>query len=220
MRLLPRDATNTEDPMRPFAPVRLSIVATLLAASPALAGPPWISIEYPANPYDAGTRGALLTLHTYHHGVPLDGAVSARAEAMVDGVRRSIPLVVRATGRPGVYAVSGELPAGGTWVITSTMGEPGSTARASALLALDAERRVVGLTVPLRRSGQWITPREATAADVDALLGRGRGVAATSGRDDGRALPAAAAVAGLGLLACAPALRRRRRAAAAADAQV
>jgi len=38
----------------------LAALATALVAAPApaLAGPPWISIELPANPYDRSTRAA------------------------------------------------------------------------------------------------------------------------------------------------------------------
>ena len=44
----------------------LALLLTLSAA----AGPPWISIEYPANPLDPETRGALVVVRTYHHEAP------------------------------------------------------------------------------------------------------------------------------------------------------
>ncbi|HEX9106070.1 MAG TPA: hypothetical protein VF832_02550 [Longimicrobiales bacterium] len=194
--------------MRPLAPIRLALLATLVAAGPALAGPPWISIEYPANPYDAGTRGALLTLHTYHHGVPMDGVVSARAEGIVAGVRRTIAFTVRPTGRPGVWSVSGELPRGGTWVIASTMGE--GDGKATALLALEPDGRVAGVSVPIDQRGRWQVPREATAAEIDAML-RGAIASATPPMRTGSSGGGAAGLAGMSLLCLLPVLPRLRR---------
>src|SRR5690606_14581273 len=40
----------------------LPAALVLALATPALAGPPWISIEYPANPLDPATRGALMVI--------------------------------------------------------------------------------------------------------------------------------------------------------------
>ena len=40
---------------------------TTLLTLIALIGPPWISIEYPANPLDPSTRGGYLLVHTFHH---------------------------------------------------------------------------------------------------------------------------------------------------------
>ena len=51
-------------------PTRTAIAALaflLAATSIALAGPPWISIEYPANALDKETRGALALVRIYHH---------------------------------------------------------------------------------------------------------------------------------------------------------
>ena len=50
----------------------LAAVLTVSASSSALAGPPWISIEYPANPFDATSRGAFLTVRTYSPRFPID----------------------------------------------------------------------------------------------------------------------------------------------------
>ena len=47
----------------------LAAACAALFAAPALAkGPPWISIELPANPYDQTMRGAFLLVHAFHHG--------------------------------------------------------------------------------------------------------------------------------------------------------
>ena len=49
-------------------PLLVAAALTLLATTPAFAGPPWISIEIPANPYNSTTRGAFCLVRVYHHG--------------------------------------------------------------------------------------------------------------------------------------------------------
>ena len=59
----------------------LVTLASFVVAGLAAAGPPWIAIEYPANPHDPNTRGAFLTVRTYHHG---DLMSYAEAHATLD----------------------------------------------------------------------------------------------------------------------------------------
>ena len=55
-------------------------VLTLSVSSTALAGPPWIAIEYPANPFDQATRGGYLTVRTYHHGEIMSKTLTGPAD--------------------------------------------------------------------------------------------------------------------------------------------
>jgi hypothetical protein len=55
----------------------LGALAAALSTTPAVApsvrmGPPWISIEYPVNPYDSSTKDAFLVVHAFHHGNPMN----------------------------------------------------------------------------------------------------------------------------------------------------
>src|SRR5437868_1676283 len=68
----------------------LAAALSAFLAAPALAGPPWISIELPVNPYDESTRGAFLLVHEFHHGTPVSYIVTGTAEGIVNGERRSI----------------------------------------------------------------------------------------------------------------------------------
>ncbi|MGH7754148.1 MAG: hypothetical protein ACREN5_15185, partial [Gemmatimonadales bacterium] len=88
-----------------------------VAATPLLKGPPWISIEYPANPHDASTRDAFLLVHAFHHGTAVNFPVDGRAEGVQGGRRTSQPLTFAATSRTGVYALRKTWPAEGTWVM-------------------------------------------------------------------------------------------------------
>jgi len=88
--------------LRSFA---LVTALTLSAFSTALAGPPWIAIEYPANPFDRTSRDAFLTVRTYHHGDLMAKTVTGTAEGVVNGKRQSIPLDIRPGSQAGMYVV-------------------------------------------------------------------------------------------------------------------
>ena len=68
--------------------------ATGVTHDVAMFGGPWISIESPVNPYDEATRGSLFLVHTFHHGAKVDLPVTAKAEGLVDGQRKSVALTL------------------------------------------------------------------------------------------------------------------------------
>lgn len=147
----------------------LAALITVVAAGPALAGPPWISIEYPSNPFDAATRSALFVVHTYHHQTATSYRVTATADGIVDGKRVSVPLQVSTTSRTGVWAVSGTLPAKGSFVVTATLDDGPEKTHASVLVGL-ANGRLLSAMVPHDRREGWVIPREASRAELEAML--------------------------------------------------
>jgi hypothetical protein len=161
--------------LRSFA---LAAVVTLGASTPALAGPPWISIEYPANPFDATSRGAFLTVRTYHHREFQSKTVTGTAEGVVDGKRQSMPLDIRPGSQPGMYVVRWQRPATGRWVLVINSGTAG-VSEATAVVEISPSGGVAGVTVPTRAiGGGWISPRAVAKAEIDALL-EGRALAST-----------------------------------------
>jgi hypothetical protein len=156
----------------------LSLVATLVLASgaaPLLAGPPWISIEMPANPFDRASRGAFLLVHAFHHGTPMNFPVTGRAEGIVAGQRRTVPLRLVPTSRDGVYAVHNQWGSAGVWtlVLIVTQG-PGDVATALVDIASNGAVSAVRVPTTRHREGMDI-PRAVTAAEVEAgLRGRAR----------------------------------------------
>src|SRR6185503_20190641 len=105
--------------------IKLLALSTLLAVTAfAKFGPPWISIEYPGNPYAQDVKDAYLYVHAFHHGTATPNPVSGTAEGLVKGERRSITLTFENTQRTGVYALSKQWPADGMWtlVIGATQG--------------------------------------------------------------------------------------------------
>ena len=152
--------------------IKLLVLSTLLAATAFVkAGPPWISIEYPANPYAQDSRDAFLYVHAFHHGTPTEYPVSGTAEGMVKGDRRTVSLEFKTTSRPGVYALTKQWPSEGTWtlVLGVTQGN-GESNTAYALVELGASGQVTSVNVPTLKRNGYTMPAPIVMADIDAAL--------------------------------------------------
>ena len=189
--------------MRRHAFISALAFAGLLAATPAYAGPPWISVELPANPLDATTRGAFLLVHTFHHEIALRQYLEGRAEGMVNGKRVTVPLSFSTTSRDNVRALRKNWASEGTWVLVLTAGGPEG---ATALVGIGSDGEVHSIKVPSRSERGYTIPTKVTPADVDAALRQLVAMDAPSGRPAGLNLA-------IGLLLAMPAgamiLRRR-----------
>ena len=154
----------------PAHTLMLSATLTLTLAAAAYAGPPWISIELPANPHHATTRDATMLVRAYHHSNALNAALTGTAEGIVDGKRVSLPLELRRTNQVGVYAVNTPLPKGGTWILAVTVSES-ETSTATALVTVDPRGRIVAVEVPSSKSRDgWTVPRRVQKSDIEAAL--------------------------------------------------
>jgi len=163
------------------SPVRRSLFLTALAASVALAaaatpfaahhlaGPPWISIEYPANPLDPSTRGAYLLVHAFHHQIPMESEVSGTAEGLVGSERKSITLRFEKTGRTGVYALRKQWGDDGVWSLLISVGQHDSDP-AQALVELGADGSISSVRVPTTRQREWTIPRRITSQEIEQSL--------------------------------------------------
>jgi hypothetical protein len=159
--------------LRSFA---LITALTLSAFSTALAGPPWIAIEYPANPFDRASRDAFLTVRTYHHGDLMARTVTGTAEGVVNGRRQSMPLDIRPGSQAGMYVVRWQRPASGRWVLVINSGNQGIV-DATAVVEISPTGTVASISVPTRAIGNgWISPRPVAATEIDGLL-QGRALA-------------------------------------------
>ena len=152
--------------------IKLLAISTLLAATAfAKAGPPWISIEYPGNPYAQDVKDAFLYVHAFHHGTAVPNPVSGTAEGLVKGERRSVALKFVNTGRTGVYALARQWPSEGTWtlVIGATQGQ-GENNTAYAIVEIGAAGQVASVTVPTTRRNNYLVPALVSMADIDSAL--------------------------------------------------
>lgn len=158
---------------RHFAALALLALAAVPSVHARMAGgPPWLSIELPANPLDPSTRGAFLVVRTYHHDKSVPFPVEGRAEGMVNGVRKSLPLTFERTSTEGALALRKTWPSEGAWVLVIT-GMPGKGS-VTALVSIAEGGEVRQVRVPSRsvENGRWIVPEQVSAADVDAALNR------------------------------------------------
>jgi hypothetical protein len=141
----------------------------IAAPTPAPVGPPWISIEYPVNPYDPATRDAFLVVHAFHHGSPMAFPVSGTAEGLVNGQRRSITLDFQNASRTGEFALRKQWPDQGIWTLVIGVAQ-GPEDRVTAVVDLASDGQVARVTVPTRRENGWVIPANVAMAEVDAGL--------------------------------------------------
>ena len=153
----------------------LAALLTVTISGVALSGPPWIAIEYPVNPHDPNTRGAFMTVRTYHHGDLTAFEISGTAEGLVNGKRESARLDIRRLPQAGTYAVRWQKPANGSWAIVISTTRDGQH-MASALVDIDASGRVASVSVPSNpiENGRWQVPRRVSSSELEAAL-RGPG---------------------------------------------
>lgn len=142
-----------------------------VTAVAAMAGPPWISIEYPSNPLDPSARGGFVTVRTYHHADLMSYDISGTAEGVVNGRRVSNKLEIKRLAQAGTYVVNWKKPAAGNWVLLITTARDGHH-MATAVVKVDPSGRVAEVNVPFRtvENGRWVVPRAVAAAEVDAML--------------------------------------------------
>jgi hypothetical protein len=163
------EPTTVEDRM-PLRTLLLTASLTFVTASAAVAGPPWISVELPANPHHPSTRGAAFMIRAYHHSTSISVPVAGRAHGIVDGRRVTMPLDIRPTNQTGVFAVHTELPRNGAWVLAVTLTES-ADATATALVSVDGRGRIVAVDVPIDRPRDgWNVPRSVTDSDIESAL--------------------------------------------------
>ena len=153
--------------------MRKTILAVLILATAAFTkfGPPWISIEYPGNPYDQSAKDAFLFVHTYHHGTPVENPVSGTAEGIVRGERKTVSLEFKATSRPGVYSLARQWTPDGVWtlVIGGTQGG-GENNTAYAIVEIDRTGAVSSVRVPTIRKNNYTVPAPVVMKDIERAL--------------------------------------------------
>jgi hypothetical protein len=136
------------------------LMAVLALAALALAQGFTFAIGNAVASQDFRLKSAALALRTEGCSDPAKSQISATAEGLVNGARRSIALHVMPASKPGVYAVEQTWPPEGAWVVSLR----GTCAGESA-----------GAIIPfgpkgfIRDSAKFF-PRPGTAAEIDAAL--------------------------------------------------
>lgn len=146
----------------PFPEVMMLTTLFLLAT---LIGPPWISIEYPANPLDPTTRNAYLLVHSFHHQTEIQGAITGEALTWENGTRRAVTLRFESTSRTGVFKLNKQWSDGTPYVLRITAGSHGADG-ATALVSIDRQGVVTKVVVPSEPYRDFRVPRAPTEAEI------------------------------------------------------
>jgi len=147
-----------------------SVITVLVAAIPALAGgPPSFSFHAPST----ADAKAVLVVHAYSCHMPTDATVLARAEGLVNGQRREIPLTLTPTSETGVYSVYRQWPAEGSWALMFSVDRGGQT---TALVQLGPKGEPIlessGTAADRALSDKYVRTLsgKASARDIEAAL--------------------------------------------------
>lgn len=165
--------------------------ALLLAIySPAFAGGFQLSVETPSSSSDSQMKDVVLVARTYGCHQPADAKLSATAEGLVNGARKSVALELRSIGS-GVYAIKQQWPSEGTWVLALTGAYNGMTS--SVLVDLGPNGKVLpgtrldeGAMKGVHARGarrQWV------AADIDTTLRTSAGLTSETSDDADQTTP-------------------------------
>jgi hypothetical protein len=153
-----------------LGPAALMAAGSPVSARTASAGPPWISIETPVNPYDATTKDAFLLVHAFHHGTPVAVPVSGTAEGIVNGERRTVKLEFTSTSRAGAFALKKQWGDAGLWTLVIAVHQHEGDA-AQALVEIGADGEVTRVQVPTRVGERnFKFPSQLSAQEIDAAL--------------------------------------------------
>lgn len=152
----------------------LPVAILLLVTSPLFAGPPWITVELPPNPFDQASRGAFVLVHAFHHSSDGGGdPVVGRAVGLVDGQRRSVTLSFERTSRPGVFALKNSWGDKGEWTLVITNQQESHGGGAAEIMVRVSGNRVIGVeaaTKPSKSAELPLEPRRFTDAEIEASL--------------------------------------------------
>jgi hypothetical protein len=151
---------------RLIAPVLILALGTVAFAPPGSAKwPPWLSIESPVNPFDRDNHGALLFVHAAtREGVPKLADLSATAQGLVNGTRRTMPVRMDTTSKPGVFAVRRQWPSEGTWLLQISLYST------TAIVVLDRAGNVESVRVPTELQHGNGIPRAVASQEIDSTL--------------------------------------------------
>jgi hypothetical protein len=122
----------------------------------------WLEFAQPSASNDPSAHGAVALVRALGCGEPSKSTVTASAEGLVGGHRKSVPLQVIALATPGMYAIKGDIPKEGSWVL-SVDGKY-QTAETASLAVLTAQG--------IDRSSVKQMRGKSAAADIDALLAK------------------------------------------------
>jgi hypothetical protein len=140
--------------------MRKTLVVLLALAGQVLAGGFFLQLGNPEASAEARKLGAVVTVKAAGCHDPAAAKVTATAIGVIQGQRRTIPLEVKALSEPGMFAIVGQWPKEGKWVVelAGTNGD------------LFTNTLVAAGPNGLDRAHAKFEMRKFASADVDAML--------------------------------------------------
>jgi len=138
------------------------IFVAALAATSLFAGGFSLELGNPAANSDAKAKNSLAVVRAVGCHDPEKAIYNVTAEGKVDGKRQSIPLKLVALSQPGTYAIKGDVPTSGKWVLVVNAEIPGFTSAAAVA--------PIGAKGVERASVQNIRMAKASPAQIDSAL--------------------------------------------------
>ena len=97
--------------------MKKTLVILMALAGQVFAGGFFLQLGNPEASAEARKLGAVLTIKATGCHDPATAKVMATAIGVVDGQRRTVPLEVKSLSEPGFFAVLGQVPKEGKWVV-------------------------------------------------------------------------------------------------------
>jgi hypothetical protein len=97
--------------------MKKTLVILMALAGQVFAGGFYLQLGNPEASAEARKLGAVVTIKAAGCHDPATAKVTATAIGVVNGQRRSVPLEVKSLAEPGSFAVLGQLPKDGKWVV-------------------------------------------------------------------------------------------------------
>lgn len=139
-------------------------VLVLSAATPIFAGALTLELVNPAKSPETRAKHVVLVARTTACHSPEKTDITATAEGLVDGRRKSIPLTVIRLSTPGTFGVAREWPEQGVWAIKLVATNP------------DYKNYATGVLAPVEKDFvRWAAVKHyfhaPAATEIDAVLG-------------------------------------------------
>jgi hypothetical protein len=135
-------------------------VLVLALGALAYGGGYWLEFADPSASKDPAAKDAIALVRALGCGEPTKSTVTAKAEGLIAGERKSVELQVVPLSKPGMYALKGNLPDEGKWVISVAGAYLG--ARTGTVAALTSKG--------FDRKSAKSMPHEPARTDIDAVL--------------------------------------------------
>jgi hypothetical protein len=143
-----------------YKKLQLTFALALGSTVATFAGGFWVSIQNPSTLKDPVARNAVVLVRADGCHNPAEASITATAEGLVNGERRSIPLKLEPVSQPATFAVTRQWPTEGVWVLNVTGTYLGRNA--GALVRLTPGK--------FEKESAKLFPRKVTAEEIDSAL--------------------------------------------------